>query len=76
MIPNPRMRRELAEFLKCPVEHVMGFTPDPKLYRHSCEECRRWKRGVCDLNGDVMECPGCAHSCGKFVLRVEPKGRL
>ena len=72
MNPNLRMRKELAAFLKVPEHQLIGYTPDPKLLRHSCGECNFWKDGVCDLgNGDRVELPACCHSCKHFKRRKE-----
>ncbi len=67
MMPNLRMRKELADFLKVPEHQLISFSPDPKLLRNSCGECKFWNAGVCDLgNGDRVELPADSHSCKRF----------
>lgn len=67
MTPNLRMRKELADFLNVPEHQLCGYTPDPKLLRNSCGECKFWNAGVCDLgNGDRVELPADSHSCKRF----------
>lgn len=64
MMPNLRMRKELADFFKVPEHQLISFSPDPELLRHTCGECEKWNAGVCDLgNGNRMALPADSHQC-------------
>lgn len=75
MMPNLRMKKELADFLKVPVHQLISFSPDPKLLRNSCGECKFWNAGVCDLGkGDRVELPADSHSCKRFAGKEAANG--